>query len=359
MKIGLIGLPKTGKTTIFNALTGMEIEVSAYSLGDTEPNQSVINVMDERITKLSAMYNPKKTVYATIEYVDFAGVTKSNKKQELMSGQGMVLLKSSDALALVVRNFSDSVLDEMHGAVDPFGDVDTIETEMIISDLLIAEKRLEKIELSYKRGIKTPALQIEEKAIYAIISHLNEEKPIRTLELPEEEEKAIRGFQFVSQKPLLVILNSDENNYNENSELLASLREKYPTLEFAGKFEMELNGLDDEEREEFMQDMGITTSARDALTKFSYDILGYISFFTVGTDEVRAWTIINGDNSVEAAGKIHSDLARGFIRAECFGYDDLMKFGSEKTVKDKGLFRLEGKTYIVQDGDILNIRFNV
>lgn len=359
MRIGLIGLPKSGKTTIFNALTGMNIEVSAYGQGESEPNQSIINVIDERITKLSDMYNPKKTIYATIEYVDFAGVNKSDQRQELMSGQGMVLLKNTDALALVARQFSEPVLDEMYGEADPVAEVETIEAEMIISDLIIAEKRLEKIALSYKRGIKTPALQIEEKAINSVIEHLNAEKPLRTLELPEEEEKSIRGFQFVSQKPLLVILNTDENSYHQNQDIIDQFAEKYPILEFAGKFESELNSLDDEEREIFMEDMGIENSARDTLTKFSYDILGYLSFFTVGTDEVRAWTIEKSSNAVEAAGKIHSDLARGFIRAECFNYDDLISLGSEKALRDKGLFRLEGKNYIVKDGDILNIRFNV
>lgn len=359
MRIGLIGLPKSGKTTIFNALTGMNIEVSTYGQGESEPNQSIINVIDERINKLSEMYKPKKTIYATIEYVDFAGVNKSDKKQELMSGQGMVLLKNTDALALVVRTFSDQVLDEMFGNADPISEIDTIEAEMIISDLIIAEKRLEKIALSYKRGIKTPALQIEEKAIISVLEHLNAEKPLRTLELPEEEEKSIRGFQFVSQKPLLVILNTDETNYHHNQETLEQLEGKYPLLEFAGKFESELNGLDEEEKEIFMEDMGIENSARNTLTKFSYDILGYLSYFTVGSDEVRAWTIEKGSNAVEAAGKIHSDLARGFIRAECFNYDDLISLGSEKALRDKGLFKLEGKTYVVKDGDILNIRFNV
>ncbi len=359
MKIGLIGLPKSGKTTIFNALTGMDIEVSAYSQGESEPNQSIINVVDERITKLAEMYNPKKTIYATIEYIDFAGVNKSDQKQELMSGQGMVLLKNTDALALVARKFSDSVLDEMYGEADPVAEIDTIEAEMIISDLIIAEKRLEKIALSYKRGIKTPALQIEEKAINSVIEHLNAEKSLRSLELPEEEEKAIRGFQFISKKPLLVILNTDENHYHQNQDIINQLQDKYPILEFAGKFESELNGLDEDEKEVFMEDMGIVDSARDTLTKFSYDILGYLSFFTVGSDEVRAWTIEKNSNAVEAAGKIHSDLARGFIRAECFNYDDLISLGSEKALRDKGLFRLEGKSYLVKDGDILNIRFNV
>ena len=359
MRIGLIGMPKSGKTTIFNALTGMDIEVSAYGQGESEPNQSIINVIDERITKLSEMYNPKKTVYATIEYIDFAGVNKSDKKQELMSGPGMVLLKNTDALALVVRNFSDPVLDEMFGEFDPVMEVESMEAEMIISDMIIAEKRLEKILLSYKRGIKTPALQIEEKAINTIIEHLNAEQPLRTLELPEEEEKSIRGFQFISQKPLLLILNTDESRYHENQEMIDAFAEKYPIVEFAGKFEAELNSLDDEEREVFMEDMGIENSACDTLTKYSYDILGYLSFFTVGTDEVRAWTIEKGANAVESAGKIHSDLARGFIRAECFNYTDLVNLGSEKALRDKGLFRLEGKNYLVQDGDILNIRFNV
>lgn len=359
MRIGLLGLPKSGKTTIFNALTGMDIEVSAYSTGNEEPNQSIINVIDERINKLTEMYNPKKTVYATIEYIDFAGVTKGDNSSELFSGQAMSLLKNTDALALVVRNFSDEVLDEMHGKPNPMSELEDVESEMVLSDLIIAEKRLEKIELAYKRGQKSPALVIEEKAIKLIIEHLNEEKPLRTLSLAEEEEKSVRGFQFISQKPLLVIVNSDENNYKKNPEMMKSLSEKYSLIEFAGKFEAELNGLEDDEKEMFMQDMGIEQSARDALTLFSYNVLGYQSFFTVGTDEVRAWTLEKGSNAVEAAGKIHSDLARGFIRAECFNYKDLVELGSEKGIRDKGLFKLEGKNYIVKDGDILNIRFNV
>lgn len=359
MKIGLIGMPKSGKTTIFNALTGMNIEVSAYGQGESEPNQAIIEVIDERIGILADMYHPKKAMYATIEYIDFAGVNKSDKKQELMSGPGMVLLKNTDALALVVRNFSDPVLDEMFGASDPVSEIETMEAEMIISDLIIAENRLEKILLSYKRGIKTPALQIEEKAVNKLIEHLSDEQPLRTLELPEEEEKSVRGFQFISKKPLLLILNTDEDNYQQNQELVDSLAEKYPVLEFAGKFEAELNSLEEDEREAFMEDMGIESSARNKLTKMSYDILGYISYFTVGKDEVRTWTIVEGDNAVEAAGKIHSDLARGFIRAECFNYEDLVRLGSEKALRENGLFRLEGKNYLVKDGDILNIRFSV
>ncbi len=356
MKIGLIGLQNSGKTTIFNALTGLEAEVTSYSSQKLEPNQGIVQVEDERVNRLSELYIPKKTIYATIEYIDFVGLTGNSVNKDVFSGSAMGLAKTADALALVVRNFDDPTSGDSQNAIS---DVDAIESDMLISDLIIAEKRIEKVELSKKRGIKDAALQIEEKALLKIIEHLENSDPIRTLDLPAEEEKSIRGFQFISQKPLLVILNSDEDNFGKSDVILEELQKKYKAIEFAGTFEMELNKLDKEEAAEFMQDMDIKESARDRLTKFSYELLGYYSFFTVGEDEVRAWTITKGDDAVEAAGKIHSDLARGFIRAECFSYDDLIQTGSEKNVREKGLFRLEGKKYIVQDGDILNIRFSV
>ena len=356
MKIGLIGLQNSGKTTIFNALTGLEAEVTSYSSQKIEPNMGVVQVEDERVEKLSTMYNPKKTIFATIEYIDFVGLTSNKDNNDSFGGSGMGLVKTADALALVVRNFDDPTSGDKP---DPAIDVGSIESDMIISDLIIAEKRLEKVELSKKRGIKEASLIIEEKALHKIINHLEDSAPIRTLELANDEEKAIRGFQFITQKPLMIILNSDEDNFGENESVLNELLKQYKIIEFAGNFEMELNKLDPEEAAEFMQDMNISESARDRLTKFSYELLGYCSFFTVGEDEVRAWTITNGSDAVEAAGKIHSDLARGFIRAECFSYNDLIEFGNEKNVREKGLFRLEGKKYIVQDGDILNIRFSV
>ncbi len=359
MKIGLIGLQKSGKSTIFTALTGIEVEISAYSTGKVEPNLGMVKVMDERITKLSEMYQPKKTIYATIEFIDFAGLSGKSQGGEIFSGSSISLIKNTDALALVVRNFDDETVNEMLGKPNPLSDVETVESELILSDLIIAEKRLEKIELNKKRGIKTTAQNIEESALNKILEHLNNDKPIRTLKLSDDEEKQIRGFQFITQKPLMIILNSDENNFGANTELLNKLKENYQTEEFAGKFEMELASMEEEDAKAFMEDMNITESARDRLTKAAYALLGYISFFTVGKDEVRAWTITKGSNAVEAAGKIHSDLARGFIRAETFSYDDLIKYGSEKILKEKGLFRLEGKEYIVQDGDILNIRFSV
>ncbi|MBC8384576.1 MAG: redox-regulated ATPase YchF [Candidatus Cloacimonetes bacterium] len=357
MKIGLIGLQNSGKTTIFNALTGLDAEVASFSTGKVEPNLGIVEVNDERIDKLAEIYEPEKKVYANIEYIDFGGLTSENK--DIFSDSTMALVKTSDALALVVRNFHDDIINQTHGEPVPQKNIQQIESDLIISDLIIAEKRAEKIILNKKRGIKDAKLLLEEKAITKVIDFLNEDKPLRDLVLLEDEEKAIKGFQFISRKPLLIILNSDEDNFGKNQELVSEIAKNYKVIEFAGNFEMELSKLPPDEAIEFMEDLNIKESARDRLTKISYELMGYISYFTKGKDEVRAWTITAGNNAVEAAGKIHSDLARGFIRAECFSYNDLMEAGSEKVIKEKGLFRLEGKNYLVKDGDILTIRFNV
>ena len=356
MKIGIIGLQNSGKTTIFNALTGLKAETAAYSGGKVEPNLGTVEVKDPRVTRLSEMYEPKKTVYAHIEFIDFVGLSGGKENKAPFSPESMALIKTADALALVLRNFNAEF---EAAAPDPLTDLENIVSELVFSDLLIAEKRLEKIELSLKRGIKDIVLKLEEAALTKIISGLNEGIPILKLGITEDEEKAVRGFQFVTMKPIMLILNSDESNFNENGDLVKSLSEEFSVIEFAGKFEEELNNLPEDEALEFMEDMNISESARDRLTKFAYQLMGYISFFTVGKDEVRAWTITAGSSAVEAAGKIHTDLARGFIRGECFSYEDLIREGSEKNLRDKGLFRLEGKNYLVKDGEILHVRFNV
>ena len=358
MKIGLIGLQNSGKTTIFNALTGAEIETAEYSLGKIEPNLGIVTVKDDRVDSLSKMYEPEKTIYAHIEYIDFAGLT-GGKINEIFSGNALALIKNTDALAIVVRNFENSIISETLGTPDPQSDIENIESELILSDLIIAEKRLEKIELNKKRGIKDNTLLTEEKAIIKIIEQLNNNEPINKIDFGKEEEKAIRGFQFLTQKPIMIILNSDEDSFRSSEDVMSSIGENYKIIEFAGNFEMELNKLSEEDALEFMSDMNIKESAAKRLTVFSYELLGYISFFTIGKDEVRAWTITKGETSVDAAGAIHSDLARGFIRAECFTYNDLIDSGSEKAVKENGKFRLEGKEYIVQDGDIISVRFSV
>lgn len=358
MKIALIGPPKSGKTTIFNALTGADHEVDKYSPPATEANIGIVQVTDERITRLSELYQPKKTIYANLEFHDFPGIfarETENPESTIFSE-----IKSCDAFVLILRAFKDEELDQLYQDTDPLKVLSHFEEEMILADLMVAEKRLEKIALSYKRGVKTPALMIEEKALQRIVSHLQDNNSIRSLELPDEEEKAVRGFQFMSAKALLILLNTTEKEFKQQDELLSRFRQQgYMAEVIAGKFEQELAALEADEAKLFMADMGMDMSIKDRLSMLCYELLGLISFFTVGPDEVRAWTITKGTTAINAAGKIHSDLARGFIRAECFSYEDLIAHGSEKHLKEKGLFRLEGKEYLVQDGDILNIRFNV
>ena len=359
MKIGLIGLPKSGKTTIFNALTGNSGATDKYIQAHHEAHIGVVEVLDERVTRLSEIYKPKKTIYAHLEYYDFPALF-GTQSEESNTAALLSEIKTMEGFALVLRSFTDAELDELYGKSDPITELRKFEDELLLQDQVIAEKRLEKIELSYKRGIKTPALQLEEKALHHIIKNLQEGIPIRNMEISSEEEKAVRGFQFMSQKPLLLLLNCSEDNFHAWGETLTGLKQQgYLAEAVPGRFEEELSKMEAEDAAVFMEDMGISESVRDRLTHLCYELMGYLSFFTVGEDEVRAWTIEKGDNAVTAAGKIHSDLARGFIRAECFQYNDLIAHGSEKALREKGLFKLEGKEYIVRDGDILSIRFNV
>ncbi len=356
MKIGLLGLPGSGKTTIFNALTGSEAPVGGYGSAKAEPNLAIVAVADERVDRLAEMYRPKKVVYATIEFVDFVGFSEGSARGGGFSSTHMALIKTLDALALVIRNFPCP----MEGDPEPLRDLEAIETELILTDLILTEQRLERIAEALKRGKKTTELTAEQDLLVRIQEWLNENKALRDIEFSDEEARLISGFQFVSKKPLLLIVNSSERNFGTNASLMSDLEERFRTIEFAGNFEMELSRMNDEEEVQlFMEDMGIGESARSRLTRFAYETLGYISFLTVGADEVRAWTLRRGERAIDAARTIHSDLARGFIRAECFTYGNLIHCGSEKAVKDQGHFRLEGKDYIVHDGDVLNIRFSV
>lgn len=354
MKIGLFGLPQSGKTTLFNALTSSDAPINSYA-AKVEPNISIVKVLDPRIDRLSAMYTPKKTTYATLEIVDIVGMTEDALRKDTFPGEMMRVIRNVDALAIVVRGFDDDI----QGEAAPLSDYNKIEEELLLSDLIVLEKRLEKVQEGFKRGKKNDQTLAEEQLLKTLIDQLNANKPIRDLDLISSEQQILRGFQLLTLKPVIAILNTDEERFDKQPQLLVSLQSHFDTVEFAGNFEMELSRLEPEEAELFMQDMGITESARARLSHLAYSILGYISFFTVGQDEVRAWTVKKDSNAVAAAGTIHSDLARGFITAECFSCEDLLELGSEKSVKEQGKFHLVGKEYIVKDGDILNIRFNV
>lgn len=355
MKIGLIGLPNSGKTTIFNALTRGYAEVTPYSGCRIEPHLAVVEVRDERVNSLSSLYNPQKTVYATVDIIDFAGLSDNTATDGSYSSDAWAQMRNTDALTLVLRHFAEETMP----APDPLRELELLEEEMVLADLILVESRLERIEYQMKKSRDTNLLLREKNTLIILRDQLSDSRPLRDMNLGPEEEKLVRGFQFLTIKPFLVVLNSDESRFGRNQQLLEELEKRYTAVEFAGKFEMELSRLDEKDSKLFMEDMGITESARARMIHLAYGTLGYISFFTVGKDEVRAWNILSGQTALEAAGTIHSDLARGFIRAERFSYADLITTGSEKSVRENGRFSLEGKGYVVHDGDILSIRFNV
>jgi GTP-binding protein YchF len=357
MKIGLVGLPKSGKTTIFNALTKSHAEVSAYSGGKAEPNLASVAVEDDRLTKLSEIVKPKKTIYVSLDLTDFAGFKEHEPGASAFTPELLQLSRYNDALAVVLRNFHTDI----DGEPSPAEDLATIEAEFLLADHIIVENRLERIEKSRRTGQFSALLESEQKLLARLETFLDRGQPLRDLDLEESEKKAVNGFKFLTLKPVMAILNSGEDNFGQNETTLSELNRLYPTIECAGSFEMELSQLDNEaDINAFLADFGIAESARQRLTKTAFDMLGYISFFTIGKDEVRAWNIVRGETALDAAGSVHTDMARGFIRAECYSFDDFVACGGEeKAVKEAGKFRLEGRDYVVKDGDMLCIRFNV
>ncbi len=364
MKIAIIGLANSGRTTIFNALTGLSLETTIYPTLTTEPHIGVVKVPDKRVDKLAEIYNPKKTTRATVEYIDYIGLTKGDVEQ---NRKVFDLIKDADAIVNVARGFVDeSVVHPMSG-VNPVRDVETVELEMIFGDLELVEKRLERMEQGLKRGKKPD--ETEKKLLVKCKEILEKETALRDAEFSEEEQKTIRNLQFMSIKPVVVVMNVGENDLNtEKTNRLQNEIEKFFGIKYkksfsvvalCGKIEMEIAQLSTDEAQAFLDDLRIEEPALNKLIHVSYDLLGLISFLTVGDDEVRAWTIRKGANAHKAAGKIHSDIERGFIRAEVVSFDDFIAHGNMTAVREKGLLRLEGKTYEVKDGDIINFRFNV
>jgi hypothetical protein len=353
IKIGLVGMPKSGKSTVFNAVTKSNAEVSDYYTGNIKPNIATVNVADERIDYLSEVFNPRKTIYATIEYLDFVGIKRDEAKKELFSSQFLGLIRTVDAFGLVVRGF-----DIPGNPAKSEEEVETSETEFIISDMAICEKKIDTINKNMKRGVKTSEVEIEKRLLEKCCDCLNDGQFLQKLNLKSHELKLLRGYQFLTLKPMFVILNVEDENFGRNDALIESISQKYCVVEIAGKFEMELNQLDEGDAKQFMQEFNIKESAVKKLTRISYETLGLISFFTVGADEVRAWSLREGRTALDAAGEIHTDLAKGFIRAERYSFEDFKQYGSEKALKTAGKFFLEGKEYLVKDGDIIYIRHN-
>ncbi len=366
MEIGIIGLPKSGKTTVFNALAKGEAQTGAYSSAALGPNIGVVKVPDPRLDKLTELLKPKRTVPAEVTYIDIAAPAKGFGKGEGPGGQFLAYLSKVDALAHVVRAFEDERIPHAEGSVDAERDITAMNLELAFSDLGIIERRLERLKASLK-GAKQQERELifrEQALLTKIKSALESDIPIREQDLSEQESKEIENFQFLTAKPMLLLLNISEGQIPEASSLEAKFGDQYrrPNCEMAvlsGQIEMELAQLSDAEAQEFRASMDLGESGLDRMIRLSYGLLGLISFFTTASDEVKAWAIRRSTTAQQAAGKVHSDMERGFIRAEVIGFDDLVKCGSLAEARKQGLLRLEGKNYIVQDGDVMTILFNV
>ncbi|GMT48383.1 MAG: ribosome-binding ATPase YchF [bacterium] len=358
MKIGIIGLANSGKTTIFNALTGQNIPTTVYPTTEAQPNVGVVKVPDERVERLTRIYQPKKVTLATVEYIDYLGITKGDPQQ---NRKVLDLIKDVDAVVHVIRAFEDESIIHPTGNVDPLRDAETVELELIFSDLELVEKRLERMEEGARKGKKQD--EKERAVLLRCKEALEEEIPVRRVAFNEDEVLSLRHLQFISIKPEVMLLNLHEDDIGseKGSALVEQLRKRFelPVVALSGKIEMEIAQLGQDEAEEFLKDLGIKEPAMARLIRICYDHLGLISFHTVGKDEVRAWTIRKGTTARKAAGKIHTDIERGFIRAEVISFKDFIESGSMAVAREKGLVRLEGKTYEVRDGDIINFRFNV
>lgn len=355
MKLGIIGLPQSGKTTLFNALTRATQPTGIT--GKIEVHTAVVDVPDGRVDKLSAMFQPKKTIYAKVTYADIAGLDGSAGKSGI-SGTLLNNLTQMDGFIHVVRCFEDENVPHPNGSVDALRDLAAMDSEFLLNDLIAVERRLEKLAEEKKKGAgRDKALIDRETELFnRFHEHLSQEKLLRDLTLTAEEEKMLAGFGFLSRKPVLVVMNLSEG---QKEPVVTYTHQHSQVVSLQAKLEMDIAQLPPDEAEMFLQEYGISEPSLNRMIRLSYDLLGLQSFFTVGPDEVRAWTTRRGATAPEAAGEIHTDLQKGFIRAEVVSYDDLMSLGGMNEAKAKGRLRLEGKEYIVLDGDILNIRFNI
>ncbi len=363
MKLGIVGLPNVGKSTMFNSITKAGAECANYPFCTIEPNVGVVPVPDERLDELTKMYNPQKTTHAVIEFVDIAGLVKGASKGEGLGNKFLSHIRETDAICEVVRCFDDSNVVHVDGSVDPIRDIETINLELIFADIETVNKRLDKARKNLKADKK---YQEEIDLLEKIKENLENGISARALEFNEDEEVMVKDMFLLTTKPILYIANvSEEQMENaENDELVLKVKENASkenaeVIPLCVKIEEELSGLEEDDKKEMLEALGLQESGLDKVIKKSYDLLGLMSFLTAGEPEVRAWTIKKGTKAPQAAGKIHSDIERGFIKAEIVSYDDLIREGSMNAAKEKGLVRSEGKEYIMQDGDIVLFKFNV
>lgn len=356
-----MGLPGSGKTTVFNALTGAHADTGGFSGGRAAPNMGVVKVPDERLDRLSELFHPKKTVPADVTYVDVA-IPAGAAREGTVNPDVLALIRNADALLHVARGFEAGA----EGPADAWSDIEALDLEFAIADLMVIEKRLEKLRTSGRHGspAEREANAQEEALLDRLEPELSAGRPLRAVALSDEDELRLRGYRFLTQKPVLVVLNIDEGQLATAADLEATGRSRYaqPQTDVAalgGKIEAELAQLSEADAALFMDDLGIAEPSRGRVIHLTYRLLGLFSFFTAGEDECRAWTLREGANAVDAAAAIHSDLARGFIRAEVVTFDDLMACGSMAEARKRGVLRSEGKTYAVRDGDVIEVLFNV
>ena len=364
MKLGIVGLPNVGKSTLFNALTKAGAESANYPFCTIDPNVGVVAVPDERLDKLAEMYHPKKYTPAVIEFVDIAGLVKGASKGEGLGNKFLSHIREVDAIVHVVRCFGGSEITHVEDTVDPARDVDTIETELILADMELLERRLDRTRKAAKSD---KSAQAELPVLERIGDALNNGKPARTVELSEQEKELLTDFPLLTAKPVIYCANVSEDDLASPPEAnpyyvsLANFVKDQDAeiITVCARIEAELSDLDEEDQKAYLEDLGIKESGLDQLIRASYHLLGYISFLTAGEKEVRAWTIVKGTKAPQAAGKIHSDFERGFIRAEVVPYETLIEKGNYNACKEAGLVRSEGKDYVMQDGDVVLFRFNV
>ncbi len=363
LNCGIVGLPNVGKSTIFNALTSAKAQAANYPFCTIDPNTGTVTVPDVRLDKITEFVKPNRTVPTTMEFIDIAGLVEGASKGEGLGNQFLGHIRSTDAICHVVRCFDDPEVVHVAGGVNPLHDIDIINTELLLADLDTVDKRSQRLE-KLVRNTQDAKIKAEASAVAKLKETLEAGKPARTADLTDDERLAARDLFLITAKPQLYVANVDESGLITGNDYTAAVEkraaeENSQVVRICGALESEIAQLEPAERDEFLKDMGLEEPGLNRLIHSAYRLLDLITYFTAGVQEVRAWTIKRGTKAPGAAGVIHSDFERGFIKADCYSYDDLLKYGSEQAVKEKGLLRSEGKEYVVKDGDILFFKFNV